>query len=95
MEEDKIIKKIGCCKGEVTFFKAEDIFNTLIQFIDTDNYKKMVEATASGDNATKESSFRAGMMLAPSVIYAYCKKLHGYPAPIPDKEPAAGEEDHA
>lgn len=95
MEEDKIIKKIECREGEVTFFKAEDIFNTLIQFIDTDNYKKMVEATASGDNATKESSFRAGMMLAPSVIYAYCKKLHGYPAPIPDKEPSAGEEDHA
>lgn len=89
------IKKIGCCEGEVTFFKAEDIFNTIIQFIETDTYKKMVEATASGHNATKESSFKAGMMLAPSVIFAYCKKLHGSPAPIPDKEPSAGEEDHA
>ena len=95
MEEVKNIKKIGCCEGEVTFFEAQDIFNTLLQFIDTDNYKQMVEATASGDNATKESSFKAGMMLAPSIIFAYCEKLHGRPAPIPDKKPFAGEEDHA
>lgn len=80
MEKDKTVEKLIRSKeNERTFFEAEDMFNTLIQFLRTENYKKMVESV---DTTTVESAFRSGMMMAPSIIYANCRKFHGVPVPI-------------
>lgn len=56
------------------FFKAEDILNTLIKFLGTEEYEMMFESI---ENTTEESTFKAGLMLAPSIIYAYCRKFYG------------------
>lgn len=59
---------------QTVFFKAEDILNTLIKFLGTEEYEMMFESI---ENTTEESTFKAGLMLAPSIIYAHCRKFYG------------------
>lgn len=82
MEKDKTVKKIGAPDDvQVVFFETGDILNALLQFLGTEDFKKMV---SSIDNTTKESVFKAGLMLAPSIIFAYCRKFYGTPVPVPN-----------
>lgn len=67
---------------QTVFFKAEDILNTLIKFLGTEEYEMMFESI---DSTTEESTFKAGLMLAPSIIFANCRKFYGKPA-IPTEE---------
>jgi len=73
---------IGGSECQIVFFKAEDILNTLIKFLGTEEYEMMFESI---ENTTEESTFKAGLMLAPSIIFAHCRKFYGKPA-IPTEE---------
>lgn len=75
---------------QTVFFKAEDILNTLIKFLGTEEYEMMFESI---ENTTEESTFKAGLMLAPSIIYAHCRKFYGKPT-IPTKEEENDDAEH-
>lgn len=76
-------KVISSAEFQTVFFKAEDILNTLIKFLGTEEYEMMFESI---DNTTEESTFKTGLMLAPSIIYAYCRKFYGKSVPKEEKE---------
>lgn len=59
--------------GERIYFEAGDVVDTLIKFIGTDDYKTMLECTYGTD---KESGFRAGLMMVPSILMTKCRKFY-------------------
>lgn len=55
------------------FFTIDDILDTLLKFLDTDNFKTMVRCV---DGSSKEATFRAGIMMVPSILCAYGRKYY-------------------
>ena len=91
-ELERIIGEIS--KPKKVFFEMGDILDTLLKFLDTNTFKTMVQCV---DDSSKEATFRAGLMMVPSILCTYGHKFYltiaknnddeGYePKAVPDFE---------
>lgn len=74
MNEDKKVLKFR--DEETILFEANDIIQTLLDFLETETFERMF---SSIDKSSDKAVFQAGLMFVPSILMAKCNKNYAVP----------------